>query len=249
MPIAGRPDWPGEQPQRPTGAPLPDADPSGHYRPAAVGGHRTARWFILVGVALVIMVLPLAVPVKDDAGATGSPGGGSSYRLADAAFDSLLTWENWPLDLGALEGRCAPLDTALLPGTITAECSTEHGMVDLDIVGMLDVGDGAGDIELASQRGLRMIMPSDTSGVPFHERDAGEHLSPGLAVEVDDFRASPLTPFSWGASDPVYSAAASFLNSDAGGVSVLYTVSVTGGTELSAASAANSLMRGIRATV
>ncbi|MDN6511083.1 MAG: hypothetical protein L0K56_10310, partial [Corynebacterium sp.] len=42
----------------------PNADPDGRFRPAAVGGHRTARWFILVGVVLVALVVPFAVPMN-----------------------------------------------------------------------------------------------------------------------------------------------------------------------------------------
>lgn len=167
---------------------LPDADPDGMYRPAAVGGHRTARWFILIGAVIVILCIPLAVPSNP----SGSAGLYSSHRMNDAAADSLMGWGAAPVDLSGLDNRCAPDGDVIMPGLLEAVCAPAgedrdegfHGFgatnVDLELTSMV----GVSDVQLSSQRSLRAILASDTAeraGIDFTPADAHEILHPSLA--------------------------------------------------------------------
>lgn len=280
MPVApitpdpGAEGWGRPTPGPPSSMP-PDADPDGVYRPAAVGGHRTARWFILVGVALVLLVAPLAVPMND-ADDTGR------YLLNDAAADTLTTWEASPLDLASLDQRCVATGEALLPGTLEAECTSGYGTgpVDLDIVSMA----GVEDAPLSAGRGLRAILASDVSDVPFRPASAEDVLHPSLSARTGEFLMSPVielsSPFADlpdlpdlrepgmpgetqpvqygdippevpetaetpGTSPGVYTVAASFTIDGPDGV--LYTVAVTGADEASVTVTARQLWGAVRA--
>jgi hypothetical protein len=252
----------------------PDADPDGLYRPAAVGPHRTARWFILVGAALLLLALPLAVPVNDDPD-------GEPYLLNEAAADSLTTWEFAPLDLTGLDGRCAATGEAILPGTLEATCmgSNRWDTVDLDVVAMAGVEDAAP----SARRGLRAVLASDVSDVPFRPAPADEILHPSLAGRTDGLRVSPVIelrsplglldelpeprdpgvpadtrPVRYGDTAPDgtsgtgsgtgsgrYTVAAAVLLDGPDGV--LYTFAVTGGNERTVAETADHLWGAVRA--
>ncbi|WP_291479022.1 hypothetical protein [Corynebacterium sp.] len=244
----------------------PDADPEGHFRPAAVGPHRTARWFILVGAALLLLAAPLAVPVNED------PDTGP-YLLNEAAADSLTAWGSAPLDLAGLDGRCVATGEALLPGTLEASCVVGYGLehVDLDIVSMAGVDDAA----LSSGRGLRAILATDVSDVAFRPAVAEEVLHPSLSARAGEFMVSPVVelrapsgllddlpdprdpgvpadtrPVQFGDPAPGgtpgrYTAAASVLLDGPDGV--LYTFAVTGGDEESVAVTADQLWGAVRA--
>lgn len=277
MPVApitpdpGADGWGRPTPGPPSSMP-PDADPDGVYRPAAVGGHRTARWFILVGAALVLLVAPLAVPMND----ADDTGDADPYLLNDAAADTLTAWEASPLDLTGLDQRCAATGEALLPGTLEAECTSGYGTgpVDLDIVSMA----GVEDAPLSAGRGLRAILASDVSDVPFRPAAAEDVLHPSLSARTGEFLMSPVielsSPFADlpdlpdlrepgmpGDTQPVqygdmppessesspgtYTVAASFTIDGPDGV--LYTVAVTGADEASVTVTAQQLWGAVRA--
>jgi hypothetical protein len=283
MPVApitpdpGADGW-GRPPRvRPTSGPVsgpvsgpPDADPDGLYRPAAVGPHRTARWFILVGAALLLLAFPLAVPMNDDPDE-------EPYLLNEAAADSLTTWGFAPLDLTGLDGRCAATGEALLPGTLEATCmgANRWDSVDLDIVAMAGVENAAP----SARRGLRAVLASDVSDVPFRPAPADEILHPSLAERTDGLRVSPVVelrsplgfldelpeprdpgmpadtrPVQYGDTAPDgtsggtsgrYTVAASVLLDGPDGV--LYTLVVTGGNERTLAETADHLWGAVRA--
>lgn len=279
MPVApitpdpGADGWGRPTPGPPSSMP-PDADPDGFYRPAAVGGHRTARWFILVGAALVLLVAPLAVPMNDAEDA-------EPYLLNDAAADTLTAWEYSPLDLAGLDGRCVATGEALLPGTLEAECTSGYGLapVELDIVSMA----GVEDASLSAGRGLRAILTSDVSDVPFRPADAEDVLHPSLSAQTDEFLMSPVIelsspsadrsggsggllddlpelrdpgtpagtqPVQYGDITPetspgIYTVATSFTIDGPDGV--LYTVAVTGADEASVTVTAKQLWGAVRA--
>lgn len=280
MPVApitpdpGADGWGRPTPGPPSSMP-PDADPDGVYRPAAVGGHRTARWFILVGVALVLLVAPLAVPMND----AEDTGDAEPYLLNDAAADTLTAWEASPLDLAGLDQRCVATGEALLPGTLEAECTSGYGTgpVDLDIVSMA----GVEDAPLSAGRGLRAILASDVSDVPFRPAAAEDVLHPSLSAQTGEFLMSPViglsSPFADlpdlrepgmpGDTQPVqygdmprespgipatpestpgvYTVAASFMIDGPDGV--LYTLAVTGADEASVTVTAEQLWGAVRA--
>lgn len=277
MPVApitpdpGADGWGRPTPGPPSSMP-PDADPDGVYRPAAVGGHRTARWFILVGAALVLLVAPLAVPMND----ADDTGDADPYLLNDAAADTLTAWEASPLDLTGLDQRCAATGEALLPGTLEAECTSGYGTgpVDLDIVSMA----GVEDAPLSAGRGLRAILASDVSDVPFRPAAAEDVLHPSLSARTGEFLMSPVIelsspfadlpdlpdlrepgmpgdtqPVQYGDMPPessesspgIYTVAASFTIDGPDGV--LYTVAVTGADEASVTVTAQQLWGAVRA--
>lgn len=167
----------------------PNADPDGRFRPAAVGGHRTARWFILVGVVLVALVVPFAVPMNP------SPDT-EPYLLNEAAADSLLSWDHDPLDLTALDSQCVATGDAMLPGTLEAECADRFGnYVDLDILSMDGIGDEDGDTTQAARRSLRAIFYGDMSGATFttvDDSDAADLLHPTLAARTTEVLTTPV---------------------------------------------------------
>ncbi|MGP9759872.1 hypothetical protein [Corynebacterium sp. AOP12-C2-36] len=167
----------------------PNADPDGRFRPAAVGGHRTARWFILVGVVLVALVVPFAVPMNP------SPDT-EPYLLNEAAADSLLSWDHDPLDLTALDPQCVATGDAMLPGTLEAECADRFGnYVDLDIMSMNGVGDEDGDTTQAARRSMRAIFYGDMSGATFttvDDSDAADLLHPTLAARTTEVLTTPV---------------------------------------------------------
>ncbi|WP_420099367.1 hypothetical protein [Corynebacterium sp.] len=180
--LAGLPSQPPSQP--------PNADPDGLYRPAAVGGHRTARWFLLMGIALVILVAPLAIPMND--AEDDEP-----YLLNEAGADSLTAWAASPLNLAGLDRQCTALGETFLPGTLEGECYGAFGLaagsgagsgsgsgsgygsgslnefVNLEIASMAGVSAGEG-AATAARRSLRAIMMSDMSDVPLDRTDPAD---------------------------------------------------------------------------
>lgn len=253
-------------------AALPDADPHSAYRPAAVGTRRTARWFILVGVALVILMLPVAVPENSQGSSTPYS---SSRGMNHAAAGSLLAWDAARLDLTGLDNRCSPVGEAIMPGVLEATCSSSGGGgdVDLDITSMAGVDDPV----IAAERSLRAVLVSDiAAGIPgadFAPTDTDGLLHPSLAD--GDLLMTPVITLREGAGDsyfesppdpyerfdrpeisPVqyqhgggglFAVAVSFTMAGAGADDVLYTAVVSGDNEMTVEQSATSLLGDFRA--
>lgn len=165
----------------------PDADPQGRYRPAAVGTHRTARWFILAGAVLLVLMVPLAVPFRSDSDGSGGPG--STFTMNDAAADVLEGWYDEPLDLSRWDSHCYATQE-LMPATMEADCGT----VSIGLVSSTGVH-GESTV-VPSRRAMRAYTVTDTSDVPFHEEPADAALDPAFAGAVTNFRMTDVVPLS-----------------------------------------------------
>ncbi|HIW92744.1 MAG TPA: hypothetical protein H9870_13910 [Candidatus Corynebacterium avicola] len=177
-----------EHQQRPSAQPFPPTDPYGRYRPAATGRHRTARWFILVGIAVLVLVAPLAVPLKDFSEVE------DTYRPSEMVTMSMLPSEQWPLDLTGLDRDCAATDVGVV--TFSMSCwMAAIGDVEVHIGGFTGIGDSDEDVELAAQRGMRTATLTDTSDAVF-TRQSDVPASPSLTPEVDEALVSEPHPVS-----------------------------------------------------
>ena len=245
----------------PETAPFPPTDPHGRYRPAANGRHRTARWFILAAVAVLVLVAPLAVPVKDPAEVEDEYSPSSMLEL------SAKPSSPWPIDISGFDTICAAADSGMV--TLAMVCDLPRvGVVEVHIGEVVGVGGSATDVDVAARRGMRAATMTDTSDARFHWLSTTS-LSSTLAPEVDAVRVSEpqaLTWFDFSPPDVVpddtpsqryrdtqpvsvqqglrqgvrpdrnvlpaqygtdsYAATVALLNRDAGGESVMYTVTV-----------------------
>lgn len=178
-----------EHQQRPSSQPFPPTDPYGRYRPAATGRHRTARWFILAAVAILVLVAPLAFPLKDFSEVD------DTYRPSEMVTMSMLPSEQWPLDLTGLDRDCVATDIGVV--TFSMSCwMAAIGDVEVHIGGFTGIGDSDEDVELAARRGMRTATLTDTSDAMFTRSSDGP-VSPSLTPEVDESLVSEPYPVSW----------------------------------------------------
>lgn len=172
-----QPGWP-VQPGQPglTVAPPSDPDPYGRYRTLPTGSRRTSVWFAVLGVALLVLCAPFALPVDHDVV------DGDYDTLDNAASDTVLTWSGWSPDLSGLDASCrAP---RMQPGmaSLYAGCGTAT----LDLIGTAGVDASGSDADLAraADRAVRAAWSQDEDPMHFVRADVDSLFHPSLASSV-----------------------------------------------------------------
>lgn len=178
MPISAIPPEP-PLPSVPSAAdltPYPDPDPGGRYRTLPTGTRRTSVWFGVLGVALLVLCVPFALPVDHDVV------DGDYDTLGDAANDTVLTWGDWSLDLSDLDSSCSA--PRMQPGmaSLYADC----GAVLVDLVGTAGVDAAGTDSDLArsADRAVRAAWSDDQDPMNFSREDVASLFHPDLASSV-----------------------------------------------------------------
>lgn len=169
-------------PPAPDPTPYPDPDPEGRYRILPTGTRRTSVWFGVLGVALLVLCVPFALPVDHDVV------DGDYDTLGDAANDTVLTWGDWSPDLSGLDSSCSA--PRMQPGiaSLYADC----GPVLVDLVGTAGVDASGTDSDLArsADRAVRAAWSDDQEPMNFSREDVASLFHPDLASSVKNILVS-----------------------------------------------------------
>jgi hypothetical protein len=160
----------------------PDPDPEGRYLTLPTGTRRTSAWFGVLGVALLVLCVPFALPVDRDVV------DGDYDTLGDAANDTVLTWGDWAPDLSDLDSSCSA--PRMQPGmaSLYADC----GSVLVDLVGTAGVDASGTDSDLAhsADRAVRAAWSEDQDPMDFVREDVSSLFHPDLASSVENVLVS-----------------------------------------------------------